>query len=36
MDVNKLERANILAKELIPNADALLKMEMLSVKNVGR
>ena len=35
MDVNKLERANILAKELIPNADALLKMEMLSVTRVG-
>lgn len=35
MDVNKLERANILAKELIPNADALLKMDMLSIARVG-
>lgn len=35
MNVNKLERANILAKELIPNADALLKMDMLSIIRVG-
>lgn len=35
MDVNKLERANILAKELIPNADTLSKLDMLSVVRVG-
>ncbi len=35
MNIDKLERANILAKELIPNADALLKMDMLSTVRVG-
>ena len=35
MDVNKLERANILAKDLIPKADNLLSMHRLTDERVG-
>lgn len=35
MDVNKLERANILAKDLIPKADNLLSMQRLTDERVG-
>lgn len=35
MNVNKLERANILAKDLIPKADRLLSMHRLTDERVG-
>lgn len=35
MNVNKLERANILAKDLIPKADKLLSMHRLTDERVG-
>ena len=33
MDINKLERANLLAKSLIPKADELLNMSSKSSNN---
>lgn len=33
MDINKLERANILAKSLIPKVDELLNMSSKSSSN---
>lgn len=33
MDIDKLERANILAKSLIPNVDVLLEMSPKSMRS---
>ncbi len=35
MNIDKLERANILAKDLIPKADNLLSMHRLTNERVG-
>ena len=35
MNIDKLERANILAKDLIPKADNLLSMHRLTDERVG-